>query len=61
MARVAVTLIKSPIGRLPKHRRTVEGLGLRRIRHTVEHELTPQIAGMIRTVHYLVEVKELTK
>ena len=35
---VKVTLIKSTIGRQPKHIETVKGLGLRRIRHTVELE-----------------------
>jgi ribosomal protein L30 len=33
-------------------------LGLHKIRQTVEHELTPQIAGMVRSVSYLLDVKE---
>jgi large subunit ribosomal protein L30 len=58
MPRVRITLVKSPVGRLPSHRDTVRGLGLRKIRQTVEHELTPQIAGMIATVRYLLDVEQ---
>lgn len=53
-----VTLVKSPIGRLPKHRACVRGLGLRRLRQTVEVEDTPQNRGMVRKVDYLLEVEE---
>ena len=55
---VKVTLIKSTIGRLPKHKDTVKGLGLRRIGHTVELEDTPSVRGMINKVSYLLEVEE---
>lgn len=57
--RIAVTLIKSPIGRQPKHRATVAGLGLRRIRHTVELEDTPSVRGMVNKISYLLSVTEL--
>ena len=53
-----VTLVKSLIGRLPKHRACVRGLGLRRLRQTVEVEDTPQNRGMVRKVGYLLEVEE---
>jgi len=59
MPRVRIRQIKSAIGRKPKHRETIQRLGLRRPGHSVEHTLTPQIKGMIETVHYLVEVKEI--
>ncbi|MBQ2381656.1 MAG: 50S ribosomal protein L30 [Succinivibrio sp.] len=55
---VKVTLIKSTIGRLPKHKDTVKGLGLRRIGHTVELEDTPSVRGMINKVSYLLKVEE---
>ncbi|MEH6817993.1 MAG: 50S ribosomal protein L30, partial [Pseudoalteromonas distincta] len=45
-----VTQTKSSIGRLPKHRATLTGLGLRRINHTVEVEDTPSVRGMINKV-----------
>lgn len=54
--KVSVTLIKSPIGRQPSHRATVLGLGLKRIRQTVELEDTPSVRGMINKVYYLVSV-----
>jgi len=55
--KVSITLIKSPIGRQPSHRATVKGLGLKRIRQTVELEDTPSVRGMINKVYYLVSVK----
>ncbi|GIU01785.1 MULTISPECIES: 50S ribosomal protein L30 [Shewanella] len=54
-----VTQTKSSIGRLPKHRATLTGLGLRRINHTVEVEDTPSIRGMINKVYYMVSVEEV--
>ena len=53
-----VTLVKSLIGRLPDHRACVRGLGLRRLRQTVEVQDTPQNRGMVRKVDYLLEVEE---
>ncbi|MBV0933850.1 50S ribosomal protein L30 [Marinobacterium weihaiense] len=52
-----VTLVRSTIGRLPKHIQTVKGLGLRRIGHTVELEDTPAVRGMINKVNYMVRVE----
>ncbi len=53
---VKVTLLKSPIGFDRKQRIIVRGLGLRRIRHTVELKDTPAMRGMIHKVRHLVEV-----
>jgi large subunit ribosomal protein L30 len=50
-----VTLVKSPIGTKHNHRMCVRGLGLRKIRQTVEVEDTPSIRGLINTVSYLVK------
>jgi large subunit ribosomal protein L30 len=55
---VKVTQIKSSIGRLPKHRATLKGLGLRRINHTVELEDTPSVRGMIHKVIYMIKVED---
>lgn len=52
-----VTQIKSSSGRLPAHRASVAGLGLRRIGHTVELEDTPSVRGMINQVSYMVKVE----
>lgn len=54
--RIKVTLTRSTIGRLPKHRATVLGLGLSRIRQVVELEDTPAVRGMIHKVNYMVSV-----
>jgi len=55
---VKVTQLKSSIGRLPKHRATLRGLGLRRINHTVELEDTPSVRGMINKVSYMIKVED---
>lgn len=54
---VKVTLLKSVIGTKSSHRATVRGLGLRRIRHSVELEDTPAVRGMINKVSYLLRVE----
>ncbi len=55
---VKVTQTRSAIGRLPKHKATLRGLGLRRIGHTVELEDTACVRGMINLVSYMVKVEE---
>ena len=52
-----VTLFRSPIGQLPKHRACVTGLGLRKIGQTVELEDTPSVRGMVNKVYYMVRVE----
>ena len=54
---VTVTQTRSAIGRLPKHKATLRGLGLRRIGHTVVLEDTPCVRGMINAVSYMVKVE----
>ena len=54
---VKVPQVKSSIGRLPKHKATLRGLGLRRINHTVELEDTACVRGMINQVSYMVKVE----
>lgn len=55
---IKVTQVRSTIGRVPKHRRTVKALGLKRIGHTVVHKDVPAVRGMINSVSYLVKVEE---
>lgn len=59
MGKIRITQVRSVIGRKPNHRRTIEALGLGRIRKAVIHNDTPQIRGMIRTVEHLVRVEEI--
>ena len=56
-ATVKVTLVKSPIGFQDNQEQVVRGLGLRRIRHTVELKDTPAVRGMIHKVRHLLEVE----
>ena len=57
-ATVKVTLVRSPVGFNRKQAAVVLGLGLRRIRHTVELKDTPGTRGMIHKVRHLVDVVE---
>lgn len=53
-----ITLVKSPIGFNKAQAAVVEGLGLHRIRHTIERPDTPSVRGMIHKVRHLVQVEE---
>lgn len=57
MATIKVTLVRSNIGRLPKHKATLVCLGLRRINCSVILEDTPAIRGMIKQVSYMIKVE----
>ena len=54
---IKVTLVKSVFGQLHRHRATVRGLGLRRIRDTAVVADTPEIRGMIRASGHLLKVE----
>ncbi len=56
--KIVVTLKKSFYGKQPKHRATVQTLGLRKLYQTVILEDNPSIRGMINQVSYLLEIKE---
>ena len=53
-----VTLVKSPIGCIPKHKRPVEALGLKKLNKTVELPNNAATKGMIKQVEYLLKVEE---
>ena len=55
--RVKITLVKSTIGFDKKQAKVVEGIGLRRLGHTVELPDTPATRGMIHKVRHLVTVE----
>ncbi|ADG04949.1 MULTISPECIES: 50S ribosomal protein L30 [Kyrpidia] len=61
MARLAITLVRSTIGRPEDQRATVRSLGLRKIRDTVVHEDTPTIRGMVKKIDHLVRVEEVAE
>ncbi|MBK52599.1 MAG: 50S ribosomal protein L30 [Gammaproteobacteria bacterium] len=54
---VKVTLVRSPIGSLPKHKLCLKGLGLRRMHQSVEVEDTPAVRGMINKISYMLAVE----
>ena len=56
--KIKITLVRSKINRLEKHKRTVRALGLRRIRHSVVQEATPQILGMVNSIGYMLKVED---
>ena len=56
--KLRITLVKSPIGAVPKNRKTVEALGLRKVNKTVEMPDNAAVRGMIRQVRHLVKVEE---
>jgi len=55
---IKVTLVKSPFGRLQRHKDTVRGLGLRRMHHSVSLQDTPEVRGMIASISYMLRVEE---
>jgi len=59
MGKIRITQVKSTIDRHEKQKRTIEALGLGKIRKTVEHTDSPQIRGMINAVQHLITVEEI--
>ena len=57
--KLKVTLVKSPIGAIPKHKATVEALGLRKINKSNELPDNEAVRGMIWHVKHLVKVEEI--
>ena len=55
---VRIRQVKSAISTQPGHRKVLDGLGLRGIRHEVEREDSPAVRGMLAKVSFLVEVVE---
>ena len=58
MAKIKITLTKSPIGAQPRQRKTIEALGLRKMNQCVELEDSPATRGAIKKVSHLVTVTE---
>ncbi len=56
--KLKVTLVRSTIGCVPKHKKIVEGIGLRKLNHTVELPDNEATRGIIRQVGYLLKVEE---
>lgn len=59
MAMLKVTLTKSPIGAVPKHKKTVEALGLKKTGRSVELPDNAATRGMVKQICHLVKVEEI--
>ena len=57
--KLKITLVKSTIGAVPKHGKTVEALGLMKVNKTVEMPDNSAVRGMIQQVRHLVKVEEI--
>ena len=57
--KIKVTLVKSPIGSIPKHRATLEALGLKKMWRSNELPDNAAVRGMVNQVSHLVKVEEI--
>ncbi len=58
-ANLEITLRRSLIGKVPKHKKTAKALGLSRPNKSVVVQDSPQIRGMIKSIDYMIQVREL--
>ncbi|MCI8630041.1 MAG: 50S ribosomal protein L30 [Firmicutes bacterium] len=59
MAEIKITLVKSTIGAIPKHKKTVQALGLKKLHSSKIHQDNVAIRGMVKQVSHLVKVEEV--
>ena len=59
MKKIRIKQVKSGIGQTLRQKRTLQALGLRKMHQSVEHEVTPQIKGMVAKVEHLVIIEEI--
>ena len=59
MAKIRITQVKSKNGKPERQKRTLEALGIHKLNHSIEHEATPQILGMVVKVRHLVKVENI--
>lgn len=57
--KLKITLVKSTIGAVPKHKKTVESMGLRKLNKTIELPDNPATRGQIQQIRHLVKVEEV--
>ncbi len=58
MAEIKITLVKSTIGAIPKHKKTVQALGLRKTNSSVVRQDNEATRGMIKQVSHLLKVEQ---
>lgn len=57
--KLKITQIRSAIDRNKKQKKTLVALGIHRMQHSVVHEATPQILGMVKSIEHLLKVEEV--
>ncbi|KTD33515.1 50S ribosomal protein L30 [Legionella nautarum] len=59
--KLKITLVKSTIGRKPKHIEIAKQLGLGKLNSSVIHQDIPAIRGLINSIYYMIQVEECAK
>ena len=59
MAKIKITQIKSVIDRSERQKRTIQALGLKKLNHSMIHEVNSQIIGMVEKVSHLIKVENI--
>lgn len=57
--KLKITLVKSTIGSIPKHKKTAVALGLTKLNKTVEQQDNPATRGMVKSIIHLIKVEEI--
>jgi len=57
--KLKITQVRSESGRMETHRKTLRALGLRHHQHSVVHDDSPTLQGMIRKVSFMLDVQEV--
>ena len=58
MSKIKIKQVRSRIGRPKDQKRTLDALGLKKMNQVVEHNLTPQIQGMLNKINHLIKIIE---
>lgn len=58
MATIKIKQVRSVIKRPQRQKDTIKALGFTKLNQVIEKEATPQILGMVKKVHHLIEVIE---
>ena len=58
MSKIKIKQVRCRICRPKEQKRTLDALGLRKMHQVVEHNLTPQIEGMLNKIKHLVKIIE---
>ena len=58
MEKIKIKQVRSRIGRTKDQKRTLDALGLRKMHSVVEHNVTPQVLGMVAKIKHLITVVE---